>query len=96
MVPEFHAGMARSILLQLCMPRFTILRLLGSVTIVVVGCCGSTLLASASEGFVTIVTSVGSAFGLIFRGPLDLRLGLSGRWLLMGVALIVALIISLG
>jgi hypothetical protein len=91
-----HTNTSHSISLRLSKPRFTMLRLLGSVTIVAVGFWLSTLLESPSERFVIIVASVGSAIGTICRGPLGSLLGASVTWLLMGAVLIVAAVISLG
>jgi len=52
------------------------------------------LVASPIEGGVLVVASIGSAIGTLYRGPLGSLLGASATWILMGVVLIVAAIIS--
>ncbi|MEM1070419.1 MAG: hypothetical protein AAGG48_16725 [Planctomycetota bacterium] len=69
-------------------PKFTLLRLLGSITIVAGGCWLATLV-EPGEAILIVVASVGSAIGTIIRGPVGSLLGVSITWLLLGPALIV-------
>ena len=77
-------------------PRFTLMRLLGSVAIVSVGCCMSALSANPGEGLVFVGVSVGSAIGAIYRGPLGSLIGAAFAWLVLAISVLLAAILASG